>query len=177
MNQKISENSCFLPQNAPVVSAQVHLCDVPTPACLKRRAALNTEKDVMERIEAAVKVLRCLPPVRVQGYGSGWPDMPTVPSVIESEAGDTVPFRPTPWEVDDMEDVIFHWFKPLSTDDKRMLWKRAGGMGWKRLAFEYGASIRTMQRRVHKLLGGILDTLRQTVRRHKTVYDAPEQHR
>lgn len=165
MMHKTTDNPCFLPQNTPVVSASVRLRDVPLPtACLKRRAALVSEKDVMEQIEAAVKVLRCLPPVRARGYVSNWPDMPTVPTLAETpETAAAVPFRPTPCEVDNMEDVIFHWLEPLSTDDKRLLWKRAGGMGWKRLAFEYGASIRTVQRRVNRLLGDILAMLRQTV--------------
>lgn len=150
----------FLPQNAPKVSADVRWSDTVMPKDpIQTQAFLMNEKEVMQRLASAVQVMRCLPPVKVQGYVSSWPKLP---SVSESDTVLTdVPFKPTPKEVDEMEDVIFHWLTPLSIEEKHILLKRAGGMGWKRLAFEYGISIRTVQRRVKRLLGQVSEYVRQ----------------
>lgn len=156
----MSEIKYFLPQNTPKVSADVRLSDTVMPKDpIQTRALLTNEKQVMQRLTSAVQVMRCMPSVKVQGYVSSWPNISCV-SESDTVFAD-IPFKPTPKEVDEMEDVIFHWLTPLSIEDKHILLKRAGGMGWKRLAFEYGISIRTVQRRVKRLLGCILEYVHQ----------------
>ncbi len=62
------------------------------------------------------------------------------------EAEPTLCIRPTPQEIDDADTVQFKWMPLLDLTERQLVWKRYSGMGWKRIAHEYGISERTARR-------------------------------
>ncbi len=66
---------------------------------------------------------------------------------------------PTPTEVDDADIVQFEWLPLLEIDDRRLLWKRFSGMGWKRLATEHNICEKTARNRVKKSIDKLYELL------------------
>lgn len=115
------------------------------------------EKEVFERVRMACDVIRSLPPVKVKGYSITWPEMlDEAEETRRKDDKDVMPFRATPREIDEMEDVLFNWFSVLSLYEKQLLWKRGNHMGWKRLAYENHLSVRSVQRYIKKACQKIL---------------------
>lgn len=68
-------------------------------------------------------------------------------------------FHPTPKEIDDADEVQFEWLAHLTVQERRLLWKRFSGMGWKRVAAEDDISERTARNYVNKALEKIYKKL------------------
>lgn len=79
---------------------------------------------------------------------------------VESKSiSDKMYFHPTPKEIDDADDVQFKWLPCLSLIERRLIWKRFSGMGWKRIAGEEGISERTARNYINKALQKLYNRL------------------
>ena len=98
-----------------------------------------TEDDVAERFEEAVRVLKRLPSVKVQGYFNTWPDIVRTP--MEKLQGDKLPTRlgpPLPDSIARMEQTL-EWIFWLDTEDeRRLIWLRATHVRWKEIQWRIG---------------------------------------
>jgi Domain of unknown function (DUF6362) len=106
-----------------------------------------TRDMVEERITEAADVLNQMPPVRVRGYFSTWPE-------IQRRFGDMVGAEPVPMRrplpsaaaISRMEEAIT-WNRFLERDDAHLMWARAEGTPWKHLCYRFGISRPTAHRR------------------------------
>ena len=106
-----------------------------------------TRDMVEERVEEAADVLRQLPPVRLSGYFSTWPDI--LRSFGDRVGANPVPMRrppPSPAAISRMEETIT-WNRFLERDEVQLMWARAEGMPWKHLCYRFGISRPTAHRR------------------------------
>ena len=102
---------------------------------------------VASRLREAARTARRLPPVRVQGYFSVWPEFVRTP--FERLAGDETPiprFTPTPADVERMLEVI-GWMPWLAIEQRHLVWMRAECYRWDDIARRFGCCPRTAQRR------------------------------
>jgi hypothetical protein len=85
-----------------------------------------TVTDVAERFEEAVYTLKRLPPVRVQGFISTWPEV--IHTTLELLQADKRPLRlgpPSAEAITRMEETI-QWVFYLDTEDEcRLVWSKA----------------------------------------------------
>ncbi len=127
----------------------------------------QTYQDITDRIRRACEVMRTLPGARPAGYKNPWTmlGMPTDTPKETTTASDK--WTTLPHEIDAMEEVIFDWFALISPVERRIVWKRFDGMGWKRLAGEHGFSVRSAQRYVQKACQKILDGLKKGLRKKR----------
>jgi hypothetical protein len=101
----------------------------------------RTKDMVEERVVEAAEVLRRMPPVRVGGYFSSWPEI--VRSFGDLVGAEPVPMRrplPRPSAISRMEETIT-WNRFLERDDAHLMWQRADRMPWKELCHRYGISL------------------------------------
>ena len=106
-----------------------------------------TPKMVAVYLEQAADTIRRLPPVKVQGHASSWPQI--VRDFWEAYGWDETRVRlgpPSAAAIDQM-DVTLLWLRWLEPDDARLVWKRANGRHWKVIAHEYGIDRTTAWRR------------------------------
>ena len=111
-----------------------------------------TIDDVAARFEEAVTTGRRLPPVRVQGYFNTWPDF--VRQEWEAFAADGKayrPFPPSPEAVDRMLETM-RWTQWLDVDQRRLVWMRAKGYGWRDITIRFACDRTTAWRRWRKAL-------------------------
>ncbi len=98
-----------------------------------------TVTDVTDRFEEAAYTLRRMPPVRVQGYVSTWPDI--VRTAMEQLQQDRLPMRLGPPQADAisrMEETIQWIFWLEDEDERRLIWLRAERVVWKRICWRIG---------------------------------------
>jgi Domain of unknown function (DUF6362) len=106
-----------------------------------------TRDMVEERITEAADVLRQLPPVRLSGYFSTWPEI--LRSFGDRVGANPVPMRrppPNPAAISRMEEAIT-WNRFLERDEVGLMWARAEGTPWKHLCYRFGVSRPTAHRR------------------------------
>lgn len=127
-------------------------------------------QEVIQAIERAVQILNAMPEEKVRGYFNLWPKV-DICEQASSDFSETLEqldprskessgrFYPFPWEIDEMEDVIFNWLHCLTFKEKKVLWKRCSGMGWKRVAYEMNLGERTAQRLFKAACGNIYNFL------------------
>ena len=99
-----------------------------------------TKEQVAERFEAAVRTLRRLPPVRVRGYISSWPEI--IYTKIEIAMMDQKPKRwpPTAEAISEMEETC-KWINLLTEiDDRKIIWYRASRLPWKEICIKLGVA-------------------------------------
>jgi len=99
-----------------------------------------TKEQVAERFEAAVRTLRRLPPVRVRGYISSWPEI--IYTKIEIAMIDQKPKRwpPTAEAISEMEETC-KWINLLTEiDDRKIIWYRASRLPWKEICIKLGVA-------------------------------------
>ena len=115
-----------------------------------------TRDMVEERVVDAADVLKQLPPVRVRGYFSTWPEIQR--SFGDLVGAEPVPMRrplPSPSAISRMEEAIT-WNRFLERDDAQLMWARAEGMPWKHLCYRFGISRPTAHRRYDYALSVIV---------------------
>ena len=106
-----------------------------------------TRDMVEDRIIEAADVLKRLPPVRLSGYFSTWPEI--LRSFGDRVGAEPVPLRrppPSPAAISRMEEAIT-WNRFLERDDAHLMWARAEGARWKELCYRFGISRPTAHRR------------------------------
>jgi len=97
-----------------------------------------TVTDIADRFEEAAQTLKRLPPVRVQGYSSTWPEI--VRTVMEQLQADRLPMRlgpPLPDAISRMEETI-NWVFWLEEDERRLVWLRAARVPWRPICWQLG---------------------------------------
>ena len=105
-----------------------------------------TRDMVEERVEGGSRVLRQLPPVRLSGYFSTWPDI--LRSFGDRVGANPVPMRrppPNPAAISQMEEAIT-WNRFLERDEWGLMWARAEGTPWEP-CHRFGISRPTAHRR------------------------------
>jgi len=118
-----------------------------------------TKEQVAERFEAAVRTLRRLPPVRVRGYISSWPEI--IYTKREIAMMDRKPKRwpPTAEAISDMEETC-KWINLLTEiDDRRVIWLRASRLPWKEICVKLGVARSTANWRWQKAILTITNKL------------------
>jgi hypothetical protein len=102
---------------------------------------------VEERIVEAAEVLRRLPPVRLSGYFSTWPDI--LRSFGDRVGAKPVPMRrppPSPSAISRTEETIT-WKRFFEREEVGLIWAREEGTPWKHLCHCFGVSRPTAHRR------------------------------
>jgi hypothetical protein len=97
-----------------------------------------TASMVEARLEEAASTLRRLPPVKVQGYFSVWPQI--LHDADDKRDWETDVIRlgpPDPAAISRMEETL-EWFRWLTPDENRLVWLRAGKEPWKVICARMG---------------------------------------
>jgi len=98
-----------------------------------------SEKIIQERLEDAARTLRRLPPVKVQGYFSTWPEIRR--DKAELQQMEKTPLRlgpPSAKSISEMEEVLFIWMKWLDVNQRKLVWLRAERVRWKQICWQLG---------------------------------------
>jgi hypothetical protein len=106
-----------------------------------------TRDMVEDRIAEAADVLKKMPPVRVRGYFTTWPEIQR--RFAEMVGAEPVPMRrppPSAAAITRMEEAIT-WSRFLERDDAHLMWARAEGVRWKEICHRFGISRPTAHRR------------------------------
>jgi len=104
--------------------------------------------EIKENLEFAAEIMRRLPPVKVRGYFCAWPKFCSDEDFFNTT--DTW-LPPLPDEIKAMEDIL-EWLKFTSLENRRIVWLRSCGMGWKRLSDLYHKSRSTLTRQYRNAL-------------------------
>ncbi len=104
---------------------------------------IYTKKDVEEQLRNACLIYQCLPKEGLKDVRSNIGSIFKTESFTPEHANY---IRPTPQEIDDADIVQFEWMPLLDLTERRLIWKRYSGMGWKRVAHECGLSERSARR-------------------------------
>ena len=101
---------------------------------------------VAERLEEAVDVLARLPEARIHGVYDLWPKL------VGEPCRHARPAAAAPEAIDRMDEVLA-WLLWLEPEERRLVWRRAEGVPWKRVAHWLGIGRTTAwQRRTAALL-------------------------
>ncbi len=120
---------------------------------------IYTKQDIEEQIKNACLIYQCLPKVALKDVRSSLSHF----FETETPVSEHIAYiRPTPQEIDDADIVQFEWLPLLDLTERRLIWKRYSGMGWKRVAHECGISERTARRHGAKAI----EKLREKVTKH-----------
>lgn len=123
---------------------------------------------VIVALERAADTLRRLPmpsharPANVQ---SSWPSGPLEPSegYAASEASRSIQ-RPTARSISELDRVL-PWLSSLDTADRRLVWARASGLSWPRLARRFGITVGQVRYRWNGAIDHVVATaVRGTIR-------------
>jgi hypothetical protein len=105
-----------------------------------------TAEAVAEHFEEAMRTLRKLPPVKVPGYFTTWPQI--VRTRQEIAAMEPVPMRvyPSAAAITRLEQTT-DWILWVDEDERRLVWLRAARVPWKLICVELGCDRTTAWRR------------------------------
>ena len=98
------------------------------------------EQQIIAAFKEAVKTLKKLPSLKVQGYYNAWPEI--VYSKAEIRQMDQKPktWRPTPEAISRMEQTI-SWLNLLeTTQERKLVWMRASNIPWNEICKIFGFS-------------------------------------
>jgi hypothetical protein len=101
---------------------------------------------VEDRVVEAAAVLRHMPPPRVAGYFSTWPEVVRSFGDLVGQEPAALKPRPSPAAITRMEEAIT-WNRFLERDDAALMWARADGMQWKPICHRFGIARATAHRR------------------------------
>lgn len=117
-----------------------------------------TAEAVAEYFEEAMRTLRKLPPVKVPGYFTTWPQI--VRTRQEIAAMEPVPMRvwPSAAAITRLEQTT-DWILWVDEDERRLVWSRAARVPWKLICVELGCDRTTAWRRWQMALTKIASRL------------------
>lgn len=95
-------------------------------------------KYVEDRMISAVLTLKRMPPVKIQGYISLWPNVIREPLEILQMESQPMRIRPSSKDITELEEVLFYWLPLLEVDEKKLLWLRAYRTPWKTICWQFG---------------------------------------
>lgn len=102
---------------------------------------------VEQRLGEAADVMRRLPPVRVQGYFSTWPQ--ALVEFADRVGQQPEPMRlppPSAAAISRMEGAL-SWLRWLEAEDVKLVWARSDRMPWKGICWQFGIARSTAHRR------------------------------
>ena len=105
-----------------------------------------TPQMVADRLEDAVATLRRLPPVKVQGYFSIWPNIKYTEMEVLRMEKLPIRLRALPDAIDRLEETM-GWMAWLDAEERKLVWKRAARVRWKTLCWELGCDRTTLWRK------------------------------
>jgi hypothetical protein len=117
------------------------------------------ESHVEEQLRSAIRTLKRMPPVRVQGYYSAWPEVVRDEMEILNMAKEPLRVRPTARDIQELEQVLFDWIPSVSIDERRLLWSRAARVPWKMVCAELGVGRTKAWEMYKRTLGKIVKNL------------------
>ncbi|MDE1901035.1 MAG: helix-turn-helix domain-containing protein [Alphaproteobacteria bacterium] len=100
---------------------------------------------VADQLEDAVATLRKLPPVVVQGYFNLWPKIKYTELEVLQQDQPPLKLRPRTEEITRLEET-FTWMGYIEVDERKLVWKRAAKVRWKRICMELGCDRSTAWR-------------------------------
>ena len=105
-----------------------------------------TAEAVADHFEEAIRTLRKLPPVKVPGYFTTWPQI--VRTRQEVAAMEAIPMRvsPSAAAITRLEQTT-DWILWIDEDERRLVWLRAARVRWKLICMELGCDRTTAWRR------------------------------
>jgi hypothetical protein len=116
-------------------------------------------EQVAARFDEAASTAHRLPPVRVQGYFSLWPAIKREAwEAYAAEGPKRFRFPPDPAAIDRMLETA-RWVGWLDEEQRRLVWMRAEGRGWKAIAARFGCDRTTAWRHWRKALGVVAGRL------------------
>jgi Domain of unknown function (DUF6362) len=127
---------------------ECRLIDTDTTESDRRPGMTEWTRDMAEEriLEAAADVLRQLPPVRLSGYFSTWPEILLSAREIAAQEPKPIKVLPSPQAISRMEEAIT-WNRFLEPGEAHLMWARAEGVSWKELCYCFGISRPTAHRR------------------------------
>jgi hypothetical protein len=99
-----------------------------------------TASMVEERLEEAANTLRRLPPIKVQGYFSTWPQI--VHDSDDKRDWEVLAIRlgpPSAQAIDRLDETLI-WYRWLTKTESRLVWLRANKANWKTICSGGGYS-------------------------------------
>lgn len=113
---------------------------------------------VEEWLQIAAIVERSMPPVKPMGYPPC--SLVVIRSAMEimlMEKPDKPKFRPSITQVSIWEEVVLNWFNLIdSIENRKIVWLRSCGMGWRRIAERFGLSRQTVSNRYKNSINELL---------------------
>lgn len=105
-----------------------------------------TRAMVADRLDLAADVMRSMPLVRPQGYGTAWPEyVSTFADQVSQEPRMKKPL-PSPRMITQADEAML-WLRWVDKDIGQILWARANRKPWKRICWHHGISRATANRR------------------------------
>jgi hypothetical protein len=99
---------------------------------------------VIATLERAADTLKRLPMPRngrPSQEQSSWPSLPNGPADARDQASSHAPkIPPGPRAISEL-DCVLPWLRLLDGPERRMVWARAAGLSWPRLAREFGGTV------------------------------------
>lgn len=97
-----------------------------------------TIEEIKQDLETAAYVERLLPPVRAPKYRCCMPNIIYSPQELIFMEKRPLKIRPNQEQIALWELVILEWLPVLSSEERRLVWKRANRIPWKLLCREFG---------------------------------------
>jgi hypothetical protein len=119
-----------------------------------------TPSMVADQLEDAIATLRKLPPVVVQGYFTVWPKIKYTELEVLQQEKLPIKLRPRTEEITRLEETL-SWMGCLEVDERKILWRRAANVRWKRICAEFGIVRATAHRHWMFALCKVADHLNQ----------------
>ena len=123
--------------------------------------------EIKENLIFAANIMRRLPAVKAQGYHCTWPKFCTDADDFCNEG--EVWLMPLPQEITAMENIL-SWLEYTSFENRRIIWLRSCGMGWKRISDRTHRSRSGLIRIYNSGLKEICETLNQLENIKKATY-------
>ncbi len=112
----------------------------------KKKHPSKWDSEMVElRFEEAIYTLKKLPAVKVQGYFSVWPNIVREGNEKIFEEKLQIKLKALPDEISRLDQVI-EWSTWLEPHERKLVWKRAMGIRWKALCYEFGCDRSTVWR-------------------------------
>ena len=117
-----------------------------------------TATDVANQLEEAVSTLKKLPPVRVQGYFSVWPEFACSPQELLMQEAQPIHLVATPAAITRLEQTL-DWTGWVEAEERKLIWRRAARVRWRVICWEMGCTRMTVWRRWMSALDKIANQL------------------
>ena len=105
-----------------------------------------TADDVAEQFEEAIRTMRKLPPVKVQGFFNTWPTICRSAREIAFMEPEPMRIRPSASAITRLEQTS-DWVLWIEEEERKLVWARAARVPWKQISGELGCDRTTAWRR------------------------------